>query len=125
MTEESESRNLSDTESAILARLLAADFPGRVELANQIANCRALDVDQCEISMLGSIELITSTPIPAPVVCSVPVEAAIRDVDGVVIHFMLHVVNGFVRELEISKEDFSEVISNPDLLSLPVQVNPE
>ena len=38
---------------------------------------------------------------------SIPTEGEYRDVDGITLHVQLHVVDGFVKELELYKEDGS------------------
>ena len=123
MTTESELRSLSVQESEILTRLLAANFAGRDEIADQIANCMVRDIDQCGISISGSIDLITTVSDPAPVNCGVPVEGVVEDADGVLIHILLHVVGGIVKELEISKENFLNVLAKINAHKVRVQSN--
>jgi hypothetical protein len=54
----------------------------------------------------GSLELQPSHDArPAEVVRRIPVEAETEDVDGVPIHVLLHVVNGYMNELEVYRED--------------------
>jgi len=43
--------------------------------------------------------------VAAHVARRVPVEAELEDVDGVTIHVLLHVVQGFLNELEVFRED--------------------
>jgi hypothetical protein len=56
----------------------------------------------------------------APVRTRIPVEAEGVDQDGVPIHFLLHVVDGFAKELEIYREDSGPVrrLPSPDTLEL-------
>jgi len=46
----------------------------------------------------------------------IPAEAEFRDTDGVLIHILLHVIDGKVNELEIYKEDGSPIILRIDTL---------
>lgn len=84
----------------ILGRLMEASFPGRDELAQQakLMLVRPADDEGC---------LLFATP-PAPaaqVVHPVPVEAEAEDLDGVTYHVLLFVVDGYMKELEMWRED--------------------
>jgi hypothetical protein len=87
---------------AILDTLLAVPFPGRDDVARQVevARGRRLDDDGC-------LELSAQAVPPAAVVRSIPVEAEIDDADGVTIHILLHVVDGYIDELEFYRDDGS------------------
>lgn len=56
----------------------------------------------------------------AKVLQRVPVEAEAKDADGVGIHFLLHVVDGRLREIEIFLEDSEPVQKMPGVESLSV-----
>lgn len=98
-------RPLTANESGILAPLLKAEFPGQVQLAQQAAriSARPLDAD-------GSLEFAQSDGPLAPVVRRIPVEAEAEDQDGVMIHVLLHVVDGQLKELEVYREDSAPVM---------------
>jgi hypothetical protein len=70
------------------------------------ALCRTLDES-------GSLELLYEGPIHAVVARRIPTEAEALDSDGTVIHYLLHVSEGKIHELEIFRED-----------SLPTQRRP-
>lgn len=109
-------RPLTASERDILARLLNAEFPGQTQLAEQAAriSARPLDVD-------GSLEFEQSDGPAAAVVRRIPVEAEVEDQDGVVIHVLLHVVDGCLQELEVYREDSKPVIGlEPDRLRVLV-----
>ena len=93
-------RSLSEAEKNILAVLLGAEFPGNRALAEQVAHARARQIDP-----EGSLEFSVEGGPPAEVVRRVPVEAELEDSDGVTIHVLLHVLDGFMNELEIFRED--------------------
>jgi hypothetical protein len=84
----------------ILSVLLAAQFPGSVQIAKQIESARGRVVDQ-----EGSIVLQPSDSPRADVERRVPVEAEAVDADGKTFHVLLHVVDGYIAELEIYTED--------------------
>jgi len=57
---------------------------------------------------------------PATVTRRVPVEAEAPDSDGVAIHVLLHVPNGYLSELEIFREDGERLIQMPATETLNV-----
>jgi hypothetical protein len=50
----------------------------------------------------------------AEVVRRIPVEAEFDDQDGVGVHVLLHVLDGYLNELEIYREDSSPLQREPD-----------
>jgi ketosteroid isomerase-like protein len=84
----------------ILATLLTATFPGRDEIAQQVATARGRVIDAD-----GSLELSVDDAPPANVVRRIPVEAEAEDIDGMTFHVLLHVVDGYINELEIYRDD--------------------
>jgi hypothetical protein len=84
----------------ILATLLIATSPGRDEVAQQVtvACGRVIDAD-------GSLELSVANAPRADVVRRIPVEAEAEDIDGMTFHVLLHVVDGYINELEIYRDD--------------------
>jgi hypothetical protein len=111
-------RALSTAERNILAKLLSEDFPGRSALMEQLPQARARKIDAD-----GSLALEPDMDaIPAAVTRRIPVEGELEDVDGATIHVLLHVLNGFMNELEVYREDSSPVQGgiSPDDLRLMV-----
>lgn len=53
----------------------------------------------------------------------IPVEAEAPDVDGVMIHFLLHVVGGVIKEVEVFREDSGKIRRFPKDTDLEVVVN--
>jgi hypothetical protein len=105
-------------ELQIFARLLSRPFPGSKEIAEQIrtASVRTIDKD-------GSLEIHSTSPAVANgVKARVPVEAEVEAEDGVCIHLLLHVVSGRVTELEIYKEDGSEIRALPEVDEMRVEI---
>ncbi len=72
-------------------------------------NClvRAIDEDK-------SLEFSVKSDVKSKVKKRIPVEAEFEDADGVLIHILLHVIDGKANELEIYKEDGSPIIKRPD-----------
>ncbi|WZO98026.1 hypothetical protein EP7_005079 [Isosphaeraceae bacterium EP7] len=109
-------RELNSVETARIDRLLAVDFPGRDELAIQIQDCWVKSLDEN-----GSLEIQVRSPIKAASVSGrVPAEGECADSDGIVIHYLLHVLDGRVCELEVDKDDLSAVVNHPPALSIQV-----
>ena len=85
--------------------LLAAPFSGRDDLLAQVENATARSVDED-----GSIRLKCLPARKASVRSRIPVEGDAEDTDGIVIHYLLHVVDGAIDELEVYKDDSSRVL---------------
>jgi hypothetical protein len=96
----SEFRPLKTQEREIFEKLLEPDFPGRDELRRQLDLVTAQQVHDD-----GTLALRCGSCQPAPVRCQVPTEGECSDSDGGEIHVLLHVVNGFMNELEIFKNE--------------------
>lgn len=84
----------------ILSALLVVQFPGSVQIAKQIESARGRVVDK-----EGSIVLQAPDGPRADVERRIPVEAEAEDADGGTFHVLLHVVDGYIAELEIYTED--------------------
>jgi len=102
-------RKPSTWERAILNRLLEAEFPGKDELRPMVAEVEVQTIDAD-----GSIELRSPIAGSAPVVKRIPVEAQAKDSDGFTIHVLLHTVDGRPAELEVYKDDGSQIKVRPD-----------
>jgi hypothetical protein len=111
---------MSNTDSAIAARLVSADFPGAGELRVQVSKSSFKRRDLGGALILEA-DLPDGLP-PAHVDRRVPVEAEGADSDGMTIHFLAHVVGGYLREVEIFREDGEKIRLVPPADSLVVQV---
>ena len=99
-------RHLSSLESALVEQLLAPDFSGKDELIRQSADALAVTIDSD-----GSVRFRLGPSPPASTIRSrVPTEGEFQDSDAVTVHVLLHVVDGYMHELEIYKEDGSQVL---------------
>jgi hypothetical protein len=120
MTIEQHFRKPTPTEAEVIQRLLAADFPGRQEIVKQLDGCRVRIIDD-----EGSLELeLSDATKPAVVEKRIPVEADAVDEDGIHVHFLLHVVKGFAKELEVYKDDGSPIRRMPSPGDLEIIVLP-
>lgn len=112
-------RTPMEWERALLERLLQAEFPGRDELAQMIRDILVRTIDED-----GGLELQSQVKGRALVIQRVPVEGEARDEDGLVIHVLLHVVEGKPVELEIYKNGAARIKRFPppsefELIALP------
>ena len=101
-------RVLNSAERQLLERMLSAPAAGRHELLLQLEDSLVEPIDRN-----GSLRFVVDTNIIAPVERRIPVEAQCQDSDGMWIHALLHVVDGKVWELEIYKDDSSNVDKMP------------
>ncbi len=94
-------RTLAPAEREVISLLLSEDFPGRDELIGQIVHVRCRTIDD-----EGSLELHVLADVPrASVTARVATEGHMVDTDGMVVHVLLHVVDGFMSELEVYRDD--------------------
>jgi hypothetical protein len=103
-----EFRPPAPNEHRLMATLTSRDFVGRTEVMIQLESSlvRVIDDD-------GSLELHVFRE-AASVRHPIPTELYGLDVDGMQISVMLHVVDGFCREIEIYKVDGSPIQRMPD-----------
>ncbi|MCI0561256.1 MAG: hypothetical protein MN733_22445 [Nitrososphaera sp.] len=110
-------RQLYSNEIRLLEFLLTSPFSGRDELQRQVVSAKVSGECSC-----GCPSIILSTEqSPADrafVRGRIPIEAEGYDSDGVKIHFLLHVVEGYLSELEIFREDSRPILNLPDPDSL-------
>ena len=101
----------------MLLRLVEPEFPGRDVLRDQIDHLLVKPIDEN-----GSLDLKCKTPTVAPVEKRIPTEAEAVDGDGITIHYLLHVVGGKLKELEVYKDDSSAVLQHPSPDDLAVRI---
>lgn len=106
-------RQLTDNERRLVNRLLEKDFPGRDAISEQVNEALVKQIDEN-----GSLEFDVGIAPKAVSKFRIPTEGEIEDIDGVIVHVLLHVVDGRVSELEIFKEDNSPVKKMPDPIAL-------
>lgn len=102
-------RPLSDYEKQILTKLFKKPFPGRKELIEQVGKSKVKSIDEYNDNW-GSIEFKTESHKKANTESRVPIQGVTRDKDGIEIDIFLHVVNGFINEVEIVRVDNKPII---------------
>jgi len=105
---DSDFRPIKAPERELLEKLLGHEFPGRDQLREQLLSVAAQQVHED-----GTLALRVLSGQPAPVKGRVPTEGSCPDADGVMIHVLLHVVSGMMDELEIFKEDGTDIVRPP------------
>jgi hypothetical protein len=107
-------RALEAREAAVLDLLLAAEFPGRGELAAQARSALARRIDH-----EGSLRFRVVDGPQAAVRARIPVEGRYHD-DGSglgshrpAVNLLLHVIGGRLHELEVYKDDGGAILIGP------------
>ena len=100
----------------MIEKLLASEFPGRDELRLQLDSITAVEIDDD-----GSLSLQGGSASPSSLKYLWPPEGECRDEDGVMIHVLLHVKSGTLHELEVFKDDSSNVCRRPTAESLVIR----
>jgi len=106
-------RDLTKEEREILEMLLEPNFPGSIELRVQLSSVKAKVIDED-----GGLALQSVDGPEAPVRWRVPTEGECKDSDGGNVHILLHVLNGRMCELELYREDGSQVRRLPNARDL-------
>lgn len=96
------------TSLKLVQALLSNTFRGSSELLEQ---CAGLLVQPLDAN--GSLRLGVTVPQPARVERRIPIEASYLDEDGVRVHILLHVIGGYLDELEVYREDSGAVVRTP------------
>ncbi len=110
---QSEFRAPTTRERLLFGRIGTLTFKGRDEIVAQIDSCAVRTIDDN-----GSLAIQSLRRHPAKVSARVPVEGEVADSDGVIIHVLLHVVDGFATEIQYYKEDGSSIDVVPDVSAI-------
>jgi hypothetical protein len=106
-------RDLTPEERRILERLLSYAFPGGDELREQLVGTK---VDGACTCGCPTVDLLPerSERLRAPVRRQIPIEATGRDTDGGQLGVLLHVIDGYLSELEIYSPDGQPICGYPE-----------
>jgi hypothetical protein len=109
-------REMNDREKALIRKMLAPDFPGRDQLAEQLATAKVQVLDED-----GSLGFhLDSDTVASNVKYVTPSEGEYEDPDGITIHVLLFVRDGKAEELEFYRDDNKRVQTWPDPETLRV-----
>jgi len=101
-------RGLRQEELEVLDFLLDQPFPGQPELKVQLRN--SLVASECDCGCPTIDLTVDRAKAPAAAVKQrIPVEAYGVASDGVGIHVLLHVLDGYLEELEVFREDSKQL----------------
>lgn len=114
-------RPLTSKERSILDRLLSKPFLGRDEVMKQLEGCLAASTNDDD--NYGSVHLFPANKHRAETTLRVPVEGISNDLDGGPVNILLHVVDGYLHELEVVKLDATALKADIDPDSIKVVVN--
>jgi hypothetical protein len=110
-------RPLTNEERKLLTFMLDVPFPGRDELQRQLPHVRVSAECGCGIEGCP-VRILWVPPVegvaPAPVGRRVPVTARGHDRDGMFIQVLVHVVDGWLDELEAWRGDLGPFLQFPD-----------
>lgn len=115
----SATRRPTGQQLVLLRRLLGSKFRGAPELEKQLATTVVAPLDSN-----GSLRLHPVDTESAPVDRRIPVEASYPDVDHVIVHVLLHVIDGRLNELEVYRADSGAVVlssTETDVLEVEVR----
>jgi hypothetical protein len=110
-------RPINSSETSLIDKLLSVNFKGKTELIEQIDKARVRTIDEN-----GSLRFSTTSDVMANVNSRVPVEAECLDSDNILIHALLHVLDGRIWELEIYRDDSLTVKRRVDVDDWEVSV---
>lgn len=106
-------RDLNDWERRLLHSLTSLSFPGSIELRQQIPWVSvAEEYPPGDPSVIFVVNRDASPP--AQVEGRIPVEAEGKDDDGMPILILLHVIDGYLWELELFRGDSGSVLRLPE-----------
>lgn len=109
-------RPLTPREREIIHVLVRAPFQGQSALQQQLADARAMELDDRHNLAIRP----SGGSAPACVTSRIPVEAETEDSDGVLVHILIHVVGGYINEVEVYREDSAPLLAPLDPTQLRV-----
>jgi hypothetical protein len=116
-------RELTEYEKRVANALLHVSFPGSEVFRKQFEHATARLMTTND--NYGSIVVTTNSLEPANIGRRVPVTALTRDEAGGPVEILLHVVNGFIHELEFVRLDGKPMVGLPRLDILKVHIETE
>lgn len=109
----------NESERQLLDKLLSAEFAGVTELRTQLESARIRWIHSSGAPAL-LVEVDPTSP-PAKVAHRVPVEGVAVDADHHPLHFLVHVIDDYLSEVEIYREDGGKLLQMPPADALRVE----
>lgn len=98
---------ITEIEQEWLEKILSQEFPGKTEIVAQI-NSSKVYREYTDSYLALKFKVDSSMP-PTDIKVRVPVEMRVYESDKVPIQILLHVVQGYVSELEVFRADSSKI----------------
>lgn len=114
-------RNFSQMEKAWLEAMLSVDFLGKEIILMQLDNAQILR--EYNVGYISLKVNVNKNIQQFPYQVRVPLEMRVKGRSGIPIVFLLHVIDGFVDELEIFNADSSPISSDIHIEKKEVIVN--
>lgn len=114
-------RDFLEEERQWLNKILSVTFEGRDIIAKQVSDAKVTGCCSCGCK---SIEIKVNNMHPVyPYSKRIPVEMEVASKDGVPITFLLHVLNGYVSELEVFRADSLIIDEDINIQKAQVKIN--
>jgi len=112
--------HLTATERGILGFLLSAPCTGRDQLVQQRESAKAVIDSRMRPPNLVRLSVERDPATYARVAFRVPMMAEAHDTDGMVVHILLHVIDGYMDVLQTYREDPGHLtgLPNPEALQI-------
>ncbi|MCM3042235.1 hypothetical protein M3201_21490 [Paenibacillus motobuensis] len=114
-------RELTDTEKEWLNRLLISELVDRMILQKQVAKSKVIGECLCGCKSVNM--QVDSTAPRYPHTERIPVEMTAFESGKAPVMFLLHVVNGYINELEVLRADSSPIDDAIDLSNIELSIN--
>lgn len=115
-------RDFTEEEEVWLQKLLGSiDFPGRDALISQLKNAKVIGNCLCGCKTID-IKIDSVSP-RFPYSIRVPVEMLVHNDKSAPVVFYLHVIDGYIKELEVFKADSERISERIELDNAEVKVN--
>ncbi|GKI16244.1 hypothetical protein CE91St44_27290 [Oscillospiraceae bacterium] len=115
-----ENNEINALEKLWLKTILSQDFDHRDEIINQI-NHSKIEREYTDFYLLLKFK-VDSKIHPIQTDISVPVEMRLHEPNQVPVQFLLHIVQGYVSELEIFNADSSKIAEHINLKNAKIEV---
>lgn len=114
-------RELTSKESEWLERLMDSAVPCRAVLQEQIMHAQV--VGECACGCKSKNLKVEATAPSYPYLERIPVEMTTHEPQKAPVMFLLHVVQGYIKELEVLRADSSPIDEEIDLSNTEILVN--
>lgn len=111
-------RDFTSEEATVLEKMLSADFEGKGALREQLSHTKVTGYCDCGCKSVRFACNPSASKYPFNE--RIPVEMEVMDEDGVPVLFLLHMISGYVSELEVFRADSEPIAELPDVCNAVV-----